>query len=371
MTTQKYAVRTLEKALKIYSLSMNETKMGEYIAEKCEDLGYDSIEIDDVGNVIAIKEGKGPTIVICGHMDVVPGKIKVRNINGVLYGRGASDAKAPLISMMLAGASMENCKIVFIGAVDEEGNATGIKNLLNRNFGSDYVIFGEPSGTGKITIGYKGRLGIKMQVAVKDSSHASAPWLSGNAILEATNLADLIKSDIECDSTNGTKLTVTITSIYGGSSHNVTPLDCEFTLDVRIPTNMNCADVESDLDKIINKFEKSRSVKVIYSITDETEPFEANGRSILVNSITMGAKEHGIDIKLVRKTGTGDMNVVGNRWGNVCTYGPGDPHLSHTVNESIKIDEYLLGIEVLKSSLNHLVRIHERIKTKNSGNYIL
>ena len=54
-----------------------------------------------------------------------------------LYGRGASDAKAPLMAMLFAAASIEenNGTIIFVGAVDEEGNATGIKNLVKKDLG--------------------------------------------------------------------------------------------------------------------------------------------------------------------------------------------------------------------------------------------
>jgi LysW-gamma-L-lysine carboxypeptidase len=64
---------------------------------------------------------------------------------------------------------------------------------------------------------------------------------------------------------------------------------------------------------------------------------------------------------LIRKTGTGDMNVIGNQWDiPVVTYGPGDPHQAHTIDEKVSIDEYLRGIEILKKMLHHLKRLHDR-----------
>ena len=90
----------LEKTLRLYTPSLSEKALAEFLADKCDDLGFENIRIDDVGNLIATKGSGSPKILLCGHMDTVPGKIKVRNENGFIYGRGASDAKAPLMAML-------------------------------------------------------------------------------------------------------------------------------------------------------------------------------------------------------------------------------------------------------------------------------
>ena len=50
---------------------------------------------DEAGNFIA-ERGSGPEIMMVGHIDTVPGEIPVRIENGMLHGRGASDAKGPM-----------------------------------------------------------------------------------------------------------------------------------------------------------------------------------------------------------------------------------------------------------------------------------
>jgi len=367
--TTRFYVKTLEKALKFYTPSLREKNLADFLADKCDDLGFRDIHTDDVGNIIATKGSGSPKILLCGHMDTVPGRIRVRKEGDYLFGRGSSDAKGPLIAMLFAAASAQEKTgtVIFVGAVDEEGNATGIKSLTKDKPDVDYAIFGEPSGTKQITIGYKGRIAINLKISVRDSAHASAPWLAKNAIEESSLFVNEIKAKLESGQENKTKgmmLTATITEIKGGLSHNVTPRECDSTLDIRIPVGTSCKSVEEKISEVVKEISKKQQVEAFYSIIDETEPFEAEHNSPLVRALTLGI----LDIEknrptLIRKTGTGDMNVIGNKLSiPVVTYGPGDPHAAHTIDEKISIDEYLRGIEVLKRTIQHLKRLHDKTK---------
>jgi LysW-gamma-L-lysine carboxypeptidase len=365
--TPRFAVKMLEKALRMYTPSRSEGALAEFLADKCDDLGFEDIQIDEVGNIIAKKGSGSPKILLCGHMDVVPGKVKVRQEGDFLYGRGASDAKAPLMAMLFAAASIQNNNgtVLFVGAVDEEGNATGIKNLVKKKLDIDYAVFGEPSGIKKVTIAYKGRLAINLKVTVEDSAHASAPWLSKNAIEESMIFASELKKGLEEgqeERSKGMLLTATQTEISGGTSHNVTPKECVTTMDIRIPVDMNCKTIEQKIATLVKDISERRKVEAFYSILDETEPFEAPHNSPIVRAFTLGIMEaENTRPTLIRKTGTGDMNVIGNQLGiPVVTYGPGDPHEAHTIDEKVSIDEYLRGIEILKKTLHHLKRLHDK-----------
>ena len=365
--TPKFATKMLEKALRLYTPSLSERPMAEFLADKCDDLGFEDIQIDEVGNIIAKKGSGSPKIMLCGHMDVVPGKVKVRKEGDSLYGRGASDAKAPLMAMLFAAASIEKNQgtVTFVGAVDEEGNAVGIKNIVKKKMDIDYAVFGEPSGVKQVTIAYKGRLAIKLKISAADSSHASAPWLSKNAIEESIIFVKELKEKLESnqeDKTKGMLLTATMTEIKGGTSHNITPKECETLFDIRIPVDMNCKNIEQKIATLVKEISQKREVDAFYSILDETEPFEAPHNSSLVRAFTLGIMQvEKSRPTLIRKTGTGDMNVLGNQWEiPVVTYGPGDPHEAHTIDEKVSIEEYLKGIEIFKATLQHLKRLHDK-----------
>lgn len=366
MVSVNYAIELLKKSLDLYTPSRSEGQLANLLKDRCiNELGFEQAHIDSVGNIIANKGRGYPRILLCGHMDTVPHKVPVRIENGFLYGRGASDAKAPLISMLLAASEFpkQNGTIIFAGVVDEEGNATGSKHLVKNNLDVDYAIFGEPSGIENITISYKGRLAIKLTCDVLESAHASAPWLAKNSIEEAYDFWNAIKTTINNNyekEKRSSSVSCCITEISGGSSHNVTPQKCKITMDIRIPTTQTCQQVLDSINDIILKISKEKGVKTNFIIEDFTEPFEADYSSPLVRSLVLSV----LDVckkrpMLLRKTGTGDMNIIGNAFKiPVVTYGPGDPHSSHSINEHIRIEEYLSGIEVFKRSLFHMSRLH-------------
>lgn len=361
-----YAVEFLKSSLENYTPSRAEASLATVLKDRCvNELGFEEAYIDSVGNMIATKGNGEPRILLCGHMDTVPGRIPVRIQDGYIYGRGASDAKAPLISMLLAASEFPKQRgtIIFAAVVDEEGNATGIKHLVSRNLEVNYAIFGEPSGIDRITVAYKGRLAIRLVCDVGNSAHASAPWMARNSIEEMSTLWNELRSEIirtESLKSGSNSVTCAITEIEGGSSHNVTPQRCKATIDIRIPVKTTCDEILGRIDSVINRVSKSRGTIIKYRTEDSTEPFESEYRSVLVRALSLSI----IDVckvrpLLIRKTGTGDMNILGNALKMpAVTYGPGDPHSSHTITEKIEIQEYISSIEVYIRTLFHISRIH-------------
>jgi LysW-gamma-L-lysine carboxypeptidase len=111
---------------------------------------------------------------------------------------------------------------------------------------------------------------------------------------------------------------------------------------------------------------KLNGVRIKYRVEDKTEPFEANISSPLVRALVLSVLDHRKKRPLLlKKTGTGDMNILGNVLNiPVVTYGPGDPHSSHTIDERVFIPDYLAGIEVYKNALLHMVRLHKNLQSK-------
>jgi LysW-gamma-L-lysine carboxypeptidase len=86
--------------------------------------------------------------------------------------------------------------------------------------------------------------------------------------------------------------------------------------------------------------------------------FEADPKSGLVRSLTGAIRSHTPDARprILYKTGTSDMNVVGPTWRcPIAAFGPGDSALDHTPQEHLVLDEYLLACRVLDHALARFV----------------
>lgn len=95
-------VPALLRLLRRYSPSGREASAVAEFRRLARELGY-STTIDAAGNGIA-RRGRGrPRIVYLGHIDTVPGRRPVRQSRGRVYGRGAVDAKGPLVAALLTG----------------------------------------------------------------------------------------------------------------------------------------------------------------------------------------------------------------------------------------------------------------------------
>ena len=378
MVSPTYAVELLKKSLEEYTPSRAEAQLASLLKDKSiNELGFEQSSIDNVGNVIATKGNGRPIILLCGHMDTVPGRVPVRMANGYMYGRGASDAKSSLISMLLAASEFPKQRgtIVFAGVVDEEGNATGIKEIVKSKSTIDYAIFGEPSGINNITIGYKGRVSFRLTCDVGSSAHASAPWLAKNSIEEIYDLWRAMQQAIEgikSGEDKSRKVTCSLTEIAGGSSHNVTPQKCKITVDIRVPSAYNSKEIYDLVTCVIKDAALKNGVQATHRIEDMTEPFETDHNSPLVRALYLSV----IDVckkrpMLLRKTGTGDMNILGNAYNiPVVTYGPGNPHSSHTMDEKVSIPEFISSIEVFNRALFHISRLHHSRKRKSKNERI-
>jgi len=358
------AVSLLVNSVKIYSPTGSEGPVSRLFSSAMRNQGFRRVRIDRAGNAIG-EVGRGKIrVLLCGHIDTVPGRVPVVLEDGRLTGRGSVDAKTPMCAMLVAASRFIDdpaLRLTVACATAEEGDSLGIRTLMEASPTYDFAVFGEPGGAGKVTVGYRGRTALQVSI-LTEGGHAGAAWAHQNAFDAASALIRQLREYEKEHSAEGDRynsVSVSPTLFEAGEYHNVIPARARFTCDVRIPPRTTCAAVEKELGTIITAFAKSKGMAIRYNFSKSTEPYEAQPSSLLVRafqrSILLRTKSKPV---LLRKTGTGDMNIFAAVKRAQCvTYGAGETGLSHTDKESVGLEDYLQSIEVLSEALRQIKQL--------------
>ncbi len=242
----------LRKLISIPSISTKEEKVVEEIYKKMKELDYDEVFIDKMGNIIG-KIGNGKIkLVYDSHIDTVDigdrnqwefDPFKGKFENGIIYGRGASDNKGGMASMVFGGYLLKKIgvpkdfSIYIVGTVQEE-DCDGLAleyiltNEINNVFG---VVLGECTDL-NIYRGHRGRIELTITTKGK-ASHASAPERGINAIYKmAPIITDIEKLNFNLKTHpilgKGTIAVTFIESKTG--SLNTIPDECKIFIDRRL-----------------------------------------------------------------------------------------------------------------------------------------
>ncbi|MGA1822014.1 MAG: M20/M25/M40 family metallo-hydrolase [Thermoplasmatota archaeon] len=306
-------VRFLSEIVSIDSPTGSTNEVLEGLAGWCVKMG---LKAEDVNGALVINPG-GEDLLLLGHMDTVPGNIPVRIDDKELWGRGSVDAKGPLCAAICALSRIEERSGICLVAVPDEEGSSGTARMIAEEWKPRPVVILEPSGLNGITIQYNGRLLIELTSTAERSHSGSDEMFASEKVFASY---DLIRRSCS----------PRILRMEGGIEK------AEIILDIRYEDEPVIPDTEGIEVKIIERIGMCRTDK----------------RSPLARSFLRSMRSLGMDPVFKRKTGTCDMNIIGNAWDTpVIAYGPGDGRLDHTNEERINIDEYLRSIDVLEGAI--------------------
>ena len=196
-------VRFLRDLVAIPGESSHEGPVVQRIKQEMERVGFDEIRIDAMGNVLG-RIGSGKHVIMMdAHTDTVgvgdpkewswdPYKGKVED--GFIYGRGASDQRAGMASMVYAGKMIKDLELEgdytlwIVGSVQEE-DCDGLSwvYILNEDgIRPECVVLTEPTNL-RVYRGHRGRMEIEVHMRGR-SCHASAPERGDNPIYKVAPL---------------------------------------------------------------------------------------------------------------------------------------------------------------------------------------
>lgn len=223
-----------------------EEQRGKRYAEMLTAAGADSVWIDEVGNVLALRKGKGNgrTIALDAHLDTVFPEgtdVKVTSKGDTLFAPGIGDDTKGLANVIAVLKALEKAGIetasdvVFVGSVGEEGlgDLRGMKHIFEKNnpkFDSWIAIDGGEIGR----VNNQGLGSVRYKVTFKGpGGHSWGAFGLGNPHhAAALAIASFDKEAGEFTS-EGPRTSYNIGRIGGGTSVNSIPFESWMEVDMR------------------------------------------------------------------------------------------------------------------------------------------
>lgn len=277
-------IKFLQNIVSFKSLPGEEKELAEFILNELQKLPIDEAFIDGAGNVVGIiyGEGKGPNILLNGHMDIVPeGNMdlwapyhpyKGEIVDGKLYGRGIVDMKGGLGAAFYgfkavaeylnqSGKKLSGNLVFTAVVIEEPATMFGMKYFFEhtakeKGLTFDFAYIPEPSD-GKIVIGQRGKIELVVKTFGK-CAHSSKPHLGINAYQLMNPVAEAIFTgegfDLEPDPCLGRScITVTNCILKPGGQLSTVPDECEIAVDRRYSTKLTEEDLLNEFEAIFEK----------------------------------------------------------------------------------------------------------------------
>lgn len=340
----------LMELLSVYTPPGQERKAEEVMRRIARELDYEEFEIDEVGNYLFSRGSGKKTVMLAGHIDTVPGQIEPKSMDDEIFGRGAVDAKGPLAAMLKAGsvADAKDVKVIVAALVDEEGSGTGALSLLDRGIKVDHVIVGEPTGTNGVAISYRGSITATLSAKGR-GGHSSAPYMGDSALEKLMDALYDVRAVF-----NGRRyeeVTSAITIIRAGEWPSKLPEYAEAVVNIRFPPSVSSASILGKLEAISSLHDCSLSV------IDSTEPYNSSLSSPVPRALVRSIILNGMRPRIVKKTGSSDMNVLFKLTRDIAAYGPGNSLLAHTNFEKVSVKDLEKAVKVYAGAISELERV--------------
>ncbi len=340
----------------IASPSRQEEEAVRYLVTWMHAHGYDHAFVDPAGNAVGIIGAGQRDIVLLGHIDTFGGSLPVNVEGRRLYGRGAVDAKGALCTFAVAAANARaqlppDTRLIVIGAVEEEAPTSAGARYALTQYQPALCLIGEPSRWDRITLGYKGRLVMHIEIrsglSHSAGQHATAAeraievWTRIQSETAAINagcdrIFDRLDSALQAFNTGDD-------GVYGWA---------RLTVGFRLPPSVDPDALADRLEALFSDNDQN-DLSIHYEAREVAHV--ADRDTTLSRALRSAIRAEGGRPAFVHKTGTSDMNVVARGWCcPMAAYGPGDSALDHTPDEHLDLDEYLRAIRVLTKALSEV-----------------
>ncbi len=327
-----------EELCAISSVSREETQLAGLVERKLLQTAR-HLRIERVGdNVIARTElGRERRIVLGGHLDTVPpnGNAQPRREGDTLHGLGTADMKGGLAVLLALAAGIAadpnaarfDATFVFYAGEEIAEEWNGLRELFTHApdlVTGDLAILLEPTDAW-VEAGCQGTL--HLEATFRGArAHTARPWMGRNAIhAAAASLARVAATDPGTVDVDGLpyRQSLQVVRIEGGVANNVVPDECRVVVNRRFAPSVTLEDARLETAGLL---QGAAEIEVV----NASLAAPPNLGDALVAEL-VGAFDLGVRPKL----GWTDVARFAAHGIPALNFGPGDPTLAHTAEESV------------------------------------
>ena len=340
-----------------------ERACAEYLGTLLEAGGF-SVRIHEFGegraNLVARMAGVKDTVPICftGHIDTIPlgetrwtrDPFKGEIEGDRLFGRGASDMKAGVAAMVVAGLrvaelSKGRAELTLVITAGEETGCEGAYSLASNEAAlgkAGAIVVGEPTANYPV-VGHKGALWVEAR-AVGKAAHGSMPDKGVNAIYKAVDAVNKLR-DFEFNVAPHPLLgspTLNVGTIRSGININSVPDQALIGIDIRTIPEQNNKKVYEKLASCLGRELELKPLVDVEGIA--TDPVDEWVQEVFEITASFLKEQPGV----LGGPYFTDASVLTPALGNPPTIilGPGDPEMAHKTDESCSISKIEEAVKV-------------------------
>ena len=332
----------------VASVSGDEAELTDLVEQALRAL---PLEVLRDGNCVLARTslGRDQRVLLAGHLDTVPiaDNVPSRRDGDRLYGCGTTDMKSgDAVLLHLAATVVDPAyDLTFVLYDNEEVEAT--KNGLNRLvrthrdwLQADLAILMEPTD-GQVEAGCQGTLRVAVTVPGR-RAHSARSWLGENAIQAAAPvLATLAAYEARQVDIDGCLYREGLNAVHieGGVAGNVIPDLCTVTINFRFAPDRSEAEALQHVVDTLSPYD----VRLLDSAPGALPGLTAPAAAHFIEAVGVAPRA---------KLGWTDVARFAGLGIPAINYGPGDPNLAHTREESVEVALITEGTEVLRRYLS-------------------
>jgi len=258
--------------------------------------------------------------------------------------RGAVDAKGPLAAFVAAATTpVAGVRVTVVGAVEEESPTSRGARYRATQTAPDWCVIGGPSSWDAVTVAYKGRLTLDVDLS-REARHGASP--GPTVAEEALALWERVRESVTSRASatrSFDRLDCRLEGIEAGIGDGLVER-ARLRIGYRVPPGTDPGALEAAAAGLA---QKNGETRVVVTTQGREDPVRTPRTSPLARAFARAIAAAGGEATFKEKSGTSDMNILFPAWGcPMVAYGPGDSRYDHTPIERLSISDFTRSITV-------------------------